>query len=107
MDESGAVDTAQKSSSTKELKESGEVDISQQVMEVELKEGKDVKQEMRKMLDKEEAPKGKAWKSWWKKQWKRGSNFQAEVHPDHNKASGTEPARQNILYIAFVFQQAM
>ena len=77
------------------------------MMEVELKEGKDVKQEMRKMLDKQEAPKGKAWKSWWKKQWKRGSNFQAEVHPDHNKSSWTEPARQNIIYIGFVFQQAM
>ena len=93
MDESGELDTVQKSSSPKELDEMDEVDISQQVKEDELKEEKDVKDEMRKKMVKEEVPKGETWISWWKKQWKGANNPQAEVHPNQNKASWTEPAK--------------
>ena len=70
-----------------------EVDISKQVKEDELKEEEDVKDEMRKKMVKEEVPKGETWIDWWKKQWKGANNPQAEVHPNQNKASGTEPAK--------------
>ena len=70
-----------------------EVDISKQVKEDELKEEEDVKDEIRKNMVKEEVPKGKKWISWWKKQWKEANSPKAEVHPNPNKASRTEPAK--------------
>ena len=83
MDKLGEVDPAQKSSFTKELDKLGQVDINQQVMDVELKEGKDVKGEMRKMIVRMKYQTGKHGKA-------------------DGRSSGKEPLHINQRYIQII-----
>ena len=75
LEKSGEVDNAQRSSSTKELNESGEVDTSQQVLEDEITEKKDDKEDVREKLVRGEVPTEERWLSWWKKQRKRATTL--------------------------------
>ena len=93
LDESGEVDTVQKSRSTKEMDELGEGDATEQVMEDEVNEKKDEVCEEEKKVVNEPGSKKENWLNCWKKQWTGAEDIHSKVHPENKESRRTEPAK--------------